>query len=81
MPNLFSVATVVAASAVLTFPGTAGARAFPDRVITGATAHAAQVEGTTQRYPLGDGSTIPITICSSVSGPPGSITVHGPRPT
>src|ERR1700716_75439 len=26
-------------------------------------------------------STIPIAICSSVSGPPGSTTVHGPRPT
>src|SRR6202140_5407627 len=26
-------------------------------------------------------STIPIAICSNVSGPPGSSTVHGPRPT
>src|ERR1700694_2642406 len=26
-------------------------------------------------------STIPIAICSSVSGPPGSTTVQGPRPT
>src|SRR4051794_32899619 len=26
-------------------------------------------------------STIPIAICSSVSGPPGSATVQGPRPT
>src|SRR5258708_12206522 len=26
-------------------------------------------------------STIPIAICSNVSGPPGSTTVHGPRPT
>src|SRR5260221_10498945 len=26
-------------------------------------------------------STMPIAICSSVSGPPGSVTVQGPRPT
>ena len=26
-------------------------------------------------------STMPMAICSSVSGPPGSVTVHGPRPT
>jgi len=24
---------------------------------------------------------MPIAICSSVSGPPGNVTVHGPRPT
>ena len=26
-------------------------------------------------------STMPMAICSSVSGPPGSVTVQGPRPT
>jgi hypothetical protein len=58
---------IIGASAVLSFPGTAVARPFRDRVITGATAHAAQVQGTTKRWPAGD-TTIPVTVASSFTG-------------
>ena len=45
---------IIGASAALAFPGAAEAAVFKDRVITGVTAHASQVQGTTQRWPAGE---------------------------
>jgi hypothetical protein len=57
--------------ALLAFPAAAGAEPFKDRVITGTLAHASQIQGTTQRYPTGDGTTsIPVTLASSYTGDP-----------
>jgi hypothetical protein len=58
---------IIGASAALFFPGAAEARGFRDRVITGATAHASQVQGVTKRWPAGD-TTIPVTIAGSFTG-------------
>ena len=56
--------------AMLALPAAASAAPFKDRVITGALAHAAQVQGTTQNYPTADGTSIPITLASSFTGDP-----------
>src|SRR3954453_15131295 len=57
--------------ALLAFPAAAGAEPFKDRVIRGTLAHASQIQGTTQRYPTGDGTTsIPVTLASSYTGDP-----------
>jgi hypothetical protein len=58
---------IIGASAALAFPGVAEARGFRDRVITGATAHAAQVAGVTKRWPAGE-TTIPVTVAGSFTG-------------
>jgi hypothetical protein len=61
---------IIGASAALAFPGAAEAAGFKDRVITGgATAHTAQVQGTTQRWPAGE-TTIPVTVATSFKGDP-----------
>ena len=60
---------IIGASAALAFPGAAGAAGFKDRVITGATAHISQLDGTTQRWPAGD-TTIPVTVANSFKGDP-----------
>src|SRR3954453_5688133 len=57
--------------ALLAFPAAAGAEPFKDRVIRGTLAHASQIQGTTQRYPTGDGTiSIPVTLASSYTGDP-----------
>ena len=56
--------------ALLALPATASAAPFRDRVITGETARAAQVEGTTQAYPAADGTLIPVTLADSFTGDP-----------
>lgn len=57
--------------ALLAFPAAASAEPFKDRVITtGAKARAAQIQGTTQNYPAGDGTMIPVTLASSYTGDP-----------
>jgi hypothetical protein len=56
--------------ALLAFPAAAEATPFKDRVISGALAHASQVEGTTQRYPTADGTLIPVKLASSFKGDP-----------
>ena len=61
---------VLCLPALLAFPATAMAEPFKDRVITGATARAAQVEGTTQNYATADGTQIPITLAASYKGDP-----------
>src|SRR5262245_12670159 len=78
---------IIGASAALAFPGAAEAAGFKDRVITGAVAHASQLEGTTKRWPAGD-TTIRVTVASSFRGGanvagtyaafPGSLP-HGPE--
>jgi hypothetical protein len=60
---------IIGASAALAFPGAAEAAGFKDRVITGITAHAAQVQGQTKRWPAGD-TTIPVTVANSFKGDP-----------
>jgi hypothetical protein len=56
---------------LLAFPAAASAEPFKDKVITGTRAHAAQIQGTTQSYPTGDGSiSIPVTLASSFAGDP-----------
>ena len=61
---------VLCLPALLAFPATAMAEPFKDRVITGTTARAAQVEGTTQNYPTADGTQIPVTLAASFTGDP-----------
>jgi hypothetical protein len=64
---------VLSLPALLAFPAVASASPFKDKVITttGPIAHAAQVQGTTQDYPTGDGSiSIPVTLASSYKGDP-----------
>jgi hypothetical protein len=57
--------------ALLAFPATADATPFKDRVFKrGATARAAQAQGTTQMYPTPDGYLIPITLASTYTGDP-----------
>jgi hypothetical protein len=57
--------------AVLAFPAAASAAPFKDRVITGsATARAAQIQGSTQKYPTADGTLISVTLASSYTGDP-----------
>src|SRR4051794_26490297 len=64
-------AAVLSLPALLAFPAAAGAEPFKDRVIRGTLAHASQIQGTTQRYPTGDGSiSIPVTLASSYTGDP-----------
>lgn len=56
--------------ALLAFPAAAEAEPFKDRVLTGTTAHAAQVEGRTQTYVTSDGTQIAVTLASSYTGDP-----------
>ncbi len=56
--------------ALLAFPVAAHAEPFKDRVITGVTAHASQIQGTTQRYPTADGTMIAVKLASSYTGDP-----------
>ena len=56
--------------AALAFPAAAEAEPFKDKVITGVRAHAAQTQGTTQRYPTADGTLIPVTLADSYTGDP-----------
>jgi hypothetical protein len=70
---MLSARRVVALSlpALVAFPAAASAEPFKDKVITGTRAHAAQIQGTTQSYPTGDGSiSIPVTLASSYTGDP-----------
>lgn len=61
----------LALPALLVFPAAASAEPFKDKVITGTLAHAAQLQGTTQQYPTGDGSiSIPVTLASTYTGDP-----------
>ena len=61
---------VLCLPALLAFPAAAEAEPFKDRVISGALAHASQVQGTTQSYPTADGTLIPVTLASSYTGDP-----------
>jgi hypothetical protein len=64
-------AAVLSLPALLAFPAAASATPFKDKVITDTRAHAAQADGSTQRYPTGDGATsIPVTLASSYTGDP-----------
>src|SRR3954447_3768187 len=64
-------AAVLSLPALLALPAVASAEPFKDKVITGTRAHASQIQGTTQRYPTGDGTTsIPVTLASSFTGDP-----------
>jgi hypothetical protein len=64
-------AALLSLPALLAFPAAAGAEPFKDKVITGNLAHASQIQGSTQRYPVGDGSiSIPITLASTFTGDP-----------
>jgi hypothetical protein len=56
--------------ALLAFPAAAKAEPFKDRVISGALAHASQVQGKTQSYATADGTLIPVTLASSYKGDP-----------
>jgi hypothetical protein len=58
--------------ALLALPSAAHAAPFKDRVLTGEpVARVAQSDGTTARYPTGDGTmTIPVTLASSYKGDP-----------
>src|SRR3954468_6386704 len=57
--------------ALLAFPAVASATPFKDKVITGTRAHAAQIQGSTQSYPTGDGATrVRVTLASSYTGDP-----------
>jgi hypothetical protein len=56
--------------ALLAFPAAAEAQPFKDRVISGALAHASQVQGTTQSYATADGTPIRVTLASSYKGDP-----------
>ncbi len=60
---------IIGASAALAFPGAAGAAGFRDRVLTGVTARASQLQGETKRWPAGD-TTIPVTVASSFKDDP-----------
>jgi hypothetical protein len=64
-------AAVLSLPALLAFPAAASATPFKDKVITGTRAHASQIQGSTQSYPTGDGTTsIPVTLASSYTGDP-----------
>ncbi len=61
---------VLCLPALLAFPAAAQAEPFKDRVITGLTAHASQIQGTTQSYPTADGTMIGVKLASSYKGDP-----------
>jgi hypothetical protein len=63
---------VLCVPALLAFPAAASAEPFKDYLIPegGPTARAAQVQGTTQHYPAGDGTMIPVTLAASYTGDP-----------
>jgi len=64
-------AAVLSVSALLAFPAAASATPFKDKVITGSPAHASQAQGSTQRYPTGDGAiSVPVTLARSYTGDP-----------
>ena len=64
-------AAVLSLAALLAFPAAAGAAPFKDKVITGSLARAAQAEGSTQRYPTGDGAiSVRVTLAPSYTGDP-----------
>src|SRR3954464_14438143 len=64
-------AALLSLPALLAFPAAAGATPFKDKVITGTRAHAAQIQGSTQSYPTGDGATsVRVTLASSYTGDP-----------
>ena len=69
LPRRFAVLCV---PALLAFPAAASAEPFKDYLIpdSGPTARAAQVQGTTQNYPAGDGTMIPVTLSASYTGDP-----------
>ena len=65
-------AAVLFLPVLLAFPAAAGAAPFKDKVITGSLARAAQAEGSTQRYPTGDGAvSVRVTLAPSYTGDPG----------
>jgi len=64
-------AAVLFLPVLLAFPAAAGAAPFKDKVITGSLARAAQAEGSTQRYPTGDGAvSVRVTLAPSYTGDP-----------
>ena len=68
-------AAVLFLPVLLAFPAAAGAAPFKDKVITGSLARAAQAEGSTQRYPTGDGAvSVRVTLA-----PPTPVTRRSPR--